>query len=86
MANYRRARVHGGTFFFTVITFRRRPLFDQPENRRILREVVQAVRLRHPFVVNAWVLLPEHMHCVWTLPAGDADFSMRWSLIKSGFS
>jgi len=86
MANYRRARVPGGTFFFTVVTFRRRPLFAQTEHRQILREAVQLVRQRHPFTVNAWVLLPEHMHCVWTLPAGDSDFSMRWGLIKSGFS
>jgi len=86
MANYRRARVPGGIFFFTVVTFRRRPLFAQPEHRQILREAVQVVRQRHPFTVNAWVLLPEHMHCVWTLPAGDSDFSTRWSLIKSGFS
>lgn len=61
-------------------------MFDQPESRRILREVVQAVRQRHPFNVNAWVLLPEHMHCVWTLHQGNSDFSVRWNLIKSGFS
>ena len=86
MPNYRRAGIPGGTFFFTVVTYRRRVLFDQPESRDILREVVQTVRQRHPFIIHAWVLLPEHMHCIWTLPPEDPDFSTRWSLIKSGFS
>jgi putative transposase len=86
MANYRRARAPGGTFFFTVVTYRRRPLFDRPESRDMLREVVREVRRRHPFTIDAWVLLPEHMHCIWTLPGEGSDFSMRWSLIKSGFS
>ena len=86
MANYRRARTPGGTFFFTVVTLRRRPLFNQPESRRLLREVVQEVRERHPFTIDAWVLLPEHMHCIWTLPRDSLDFSMRWGLIKATFS
>ena len=86
MANYRRARTPGGTFFFTVVTYRRRRLFHKPESRDILREVIQDVRQRHPFTIDSWVLLPEHMHCIWTLPEENFDFSMRWSLIKSGFS
>jgi putative transposase len=51
-----------------------------------LREVVKEVRQRHPFEIDAWVLLPDHLHCLWTLPAGDEDFSKRWGLIKAGFS
>ena len=86
MANYRRAWVPGGTFFFTVVTCRRRNVFDQPESRRILHDVVQVVRQRHPFSIDAWVLLPEHLHCIWTLPDKSCDFSVRWNLIKSGFS
>jgi len=86
MANYRRARLSGGTFFFTVVTYRRRSLFGQAECRRILREAVQEARKRYPFTIDAWVLLPEHMHCIWTLPTESADFSIRWSLIKSYFS
>ena len=86
MANYRRARTAGGTFFFTVVTYRRRRLFHKQESRDILREVIQDVRQRHPFIIDSWVLLPEHMHCIWTLPEDSFDFSMRWSLIKSGFS
>jgi len=86
VANYRRVKVPGGTFFFTVVTYRRRLVFDQPESRQMLREVMQEVRQRQPFTINAWVLLPEHMHCIWTLPQESLDFSLRWNLIKSGFS
>jgi putative transposase len=52
----------------------------------LLRETVPRVRVRYPFHINAWVVLPDHLHCVWTLPPNDADFSTRWRLIKSGFS
>lgn len=86
MANYRRAWVPGGTFFFTVVTYRRRFVFDHPKSRQILYDVVQEVRQRHPFSIDAWVLLPEHLHCIWTLPDESCNFSVRWSLIKSGFS
>ena len=86
MPNYRRAFSPGGTFFFTVVTYRRTRLFDKPEFRALLRNVIQRVRRNYPFSIDAWVLLPEHLHCIWTLPQGDADFSKRWSLIKSGFS
>jgi len=86
MPNYRRADFPGGTFFFTVVTLKRRPLFHNAEARSILADVVREVRTRHPFTINAWVLLPDHLHCIWTLPTTDADFSLRWNLIKSGFS
>ena len=86
MANYRRNSLPGETFFFAVVSYRRRLVFDQPESGQILREVVQEVRQRHRFTLDAWVLLPEHMHCIWTLPKESFDFSVRWNLIKSGFS
>ena len=86
MPDYRRARQHGGTFLFTVVTYRRRHIFDQSMGRQILREVVREVRTRYPFKIDAWVLLPEHMHCIWTLPEESSDFSIRWNLIKSHFS
>ncbi len=86
MPNYHRAFLTGGTFFFTLVTFRRRYIFDRQECRTILREVIDRVRSRHPFSVDAWVLMPDHMHCIWTLPEGDSDYSTRWSLIKSNFS
>ena len=85
MANYRRARTPGGSYFFTVVTYRRQPLLIHPESRRILRTIVRDVRRQYPFVIDAWVLLPEHMHCIWTLPPGDTDYSKRWGLIKAWF-
>ncbi len=63
MSDYRRAFSPGGTFFFTVVTFRRH-IFDKPEYRKILRDVIKPVRQNHPFFIDAWVLLPEHMHCM----------------------
>lgn len=86
MPNYRRAKTPGWTFFFTVVTYRRRLLFHKAEARQLLHEAVEKVRHRHPFTIDAWVLLPEHMHCIWTLPEESADFSIRWNLIKAGFS
>jgi putative transposase len=86
MANYRRACIKGGTYFFTVVTYRRQKLFNNPECRIILRDAIKHVRQQHPFQIDAWALLPEHLHCIWTLPEGDADFSKRWGLIKAGFS
>lgn len=86
MPVYRRAKTPGGTYFFTVVTYRRRPIFTKSQSREILRQVIHGVRQSHPFTIDAWVLLPDHFHCLWTLPEGDADYSKRWGLIKSGFS
>jgi len=84
MPQYRRARVPGGTFFFTVnLADRRRSLLvDRIDS---LRATVRAVRLAHPFAINAMVVMPDHLHAIWTLPCGDADFSVRWRLIKTRF-
>ena len=86
MSRYRRADTPGGTYFFTVVTYRRRTILTAPESRAILREVIDRVKQRHPFTIDAWVLLPEHLHCIWTLPPGDKDYSKRWGMIKAGFS
>ncbi len=86
MPNYRRAYQEGGTFFFTIVTYCRRPLFEQSESRHLLRKTINRVRTNHPFIIDAWVLLPDHMHCIWTLPQKDTDYSIRWNLIKSLFS
>jgi putative transposase len=83
---YRRARAEGGTYFFTVVTYRRRGFLCEPENVGHLREVFRYVMARHPFEIDAFVLLPDHLHCIWTLPEGDSDFSTRWRLIKSAFT
>ena len=83
---YRRARLKGGTYFFTVVTQQRVKIFNRSDNVELLRQAFRKVIKRHPFKIDAFVLLPDHLHCIWTLPQGDADFSTRWRLIKSYFS
>lgn len=86
MPDYRRYRVPGGTYFFTVNLLERYPNDLLVAHIDSLRKVVRDVRKKRPFVIDAWVVLPDHLHCVWTLPPGDDDFSNRWRLIKQGFS
>ena len=83
---YRRALIKGGTYFFTLVTHNRRQFLCQPENISLLRESFRYVMQRHPFKIDAIVILPEHLHCIWTLPDGDSNFPTRWRLIKSYFS
>lgn len=82
MSNYRRANVGGGTFFFTVVTYRRQRILCDDDVRDALRAGIEKTRVGHPFDIDAWVLLPDHLHCIWTLPPGDADFGTRWAIIK----
>ncbi len=86
MTNYRRARLPGGIFFFTVVTHHRRPILTTPLAREVLRQAFREVRGRQPFSVEAIVLLPDHLHCVWALPDRDTDFSTRWRQIKTLFT
>lgn len=86
MPEYRRSNVAGGTYFFTLVTHQRKPLLLHPPVRAALREAIEYVRANRPFTVEAWVLLPDHLHCIWTLPAGDAGFSKRWGVIKQRVS
>ena len=83
MSQYRRWRVEGGTFFFTVVTHLRRPLLTSDIGRASLREAFRQVRQRRPFQVVAIVVLPDHLHTIWELPRHDADYSTRWRQIKS---
>jgi putative transposase len=83
---YRRSRAKGAAFFFTVVTHERRRFLCEEASIKLIREAFQQVIKRHPFTVDAFVLLPDHLHCLWTLPENDADFSMRWRQIKSCFS
>jgi putative transposase len=85
MSDYRRNRVPGGTYFFTV------NLRDRSSNLLVaqitaLRHAVRQVVAKSPFHIDAWVVLPDHMHCLWTLPDNDIDYSNRWRLIKAAFS
>ena len=68
MPTFIRAKMPGGTFFFTVVTYRRRKILTEPESRLALREVIYEVRQKYSFAIDAWVLLPDHLHCIWTLP------------------
>lgn len=83
---YRRSRAKGAAFFFTVVTHGRQRFLCDEANIKLIREAFQYVITRHPFTVDAFVLLPDHLHCIWTLPENDSDFSMRWRQIKSYFS
>ncbi|HEY0328975.1 MAG TPA: transposase [Rhodopseudomonas sp.] len=84
MPQYRRAWLEGSVYFFTVV------LAERPSGllieRSVLRNAYRLVADRRPFETIAICVLPDHLHAIWSLPAGDADFATRWSLIKSGFS
>jgi putative transposase len=83
--DYRRHRVAGATYFFTVNLLDRNStlLVDQVD---VLRHVVARVRALMPFHIDGWIVLPDHLHCLWTLPEHDGDFPKRWQAIKMGFS
>jgi putative transposase len=85
VTNYRRNFVSGGSYFFTVNLLERRLrlLVDHVD---LLREAFRYVRRRHPFDIEAIVVLPDHLHAIWTLPENDSDYALRWRLIKSAFS
>ena len=85
MPNYRRTFLLGGSYFFTAnLADRRLELLT--ENIGLLRAAFRFVRARHPFSIDAAVILPDHLHMIWTLPEDDADFALRWRLIKGAFS
>ncbi len=86
MPNYRRARVPGGCYFFTVVTHRRRPLFRNEANVQRLRTAIRRTRRAHPFQIDAIVILPDHLHALLTLPAGDSDYARRWKVLKALFT
>jgi putative transposase len=83
MADYRRARVAGGTYF---VAHSRARIFDDAFARRLLGEKFRVCQRDRPFEINAIVLLPEHLHAIWTLPSGDADYFGRWAWIKKEFT
>ena len=86
MSNYTRVQIPGATYFFTLVTFDRQAILTTPQARTILRQVFRENRLYQPFQLDAICLLPDHLHCLWTLPYNDADFSGRWNRIKGLFS
>jgi len=86
MSQYARSWIPGGTFSFTVVTASREKIFALEENRKLLRAAYAGVANERPFKTEAICLLPEHVHCVWTMPPGDSDYPMRWKMIKERFS
>lgn len=82
MSRYRRDPIPGATWFFTVVTCQRQAFLCEEPVRAAMREAIAQTRVKWPFTIDAWVMLPDHLHCIWTLPDGDADFATRWNLIK----
>jgi putative transposase len=80
---YRRARISGGCYFITVVTHQRRELFNNEVVVELLRDAFRQVVKKYPFIIEAMVVLPDHLHSIWTLPQGDADYMTRWRLIKT---
>ena len=83
---YRRITLAGASYFFTVVTYRRQPLFAESQAVRILQAAIERVRQRRPFVLEAQVVLPDRLHALWTLPDVDCDYATRWRLIKEAFT
>jgi putative transposase len=86
MPDFRRYRVPGGCYFFTVNLLERRGNALLTDRIDLLRDAVRRVRRTRPFAIDGWVVLPDHIHAIWTQPPGDDDFSTRWRLIKSFFA
>jgi putative transposase len=82
MPEYRRVRTAGGTYFFTLITHLRRPILTNEVVRLSWRKGIQRARQTLPFQIDAWVLLPDHLHAIWTLPPEDDNYAARWAIIK----
>ena len=85
MSNYLRPIQPGASIFFTVTLAQRGSELLVAEIEA-LRQAVRQTRFERPFGINAWVVLPDHLHCVWTLPPGDADYANRWRIIKARVS
>ena len=77
MATFRRSLTPGGTYFFTGNTLRRQRRLTDPQIYAALKMAIRRVKKSHPFDIEAFVLLPDHLHCIWRLPAGDMNYAMR---------
>ena len=86
MPEYHRSYLPGGSYFFTVVTYHRQPLLTGEIARNILHLAWEDVAMRYPFKTEAICLLPDHIHCLWTLPDGDQNYSLRWGEIKRIFT
>ena len=86
MTDYRRFYIPGATWFFTVNLAERQNNRLLVEHIDVLRNAFRYVKTRRTFAMDAVVIMPDHLHCLWTLPSDDADFSIRWGQIKGYFS
>tara|TARA_R110000868_G_scaffold302899_1_gene563441 strand:- start:363 stop:881 length:519 start_codon:yes stop_codon:yes gene_type:complete len=86
MSQYRRLYIPGSTYFFTVVTHKRKKILCTPIAIKRLRQAFKHVMKKIPFELNSIVILPDHIHCLWTLPDDDNNFSERWRLIKKHVS
>src|SRR4051812_2742100 len=86
MPRFRRLFIPGGTYFFTLTTDRRIPFLCEEAARSLLSSLFRQCRGRWPFSVPAIVLLPDHLHTIWTLPEGDAAYPKRWGWMKKEFT
>ena len=82
MATFRRSVVPGATYFFTVNTKQRIKVLTNAPFYLALKNALRRVNAQHSFTIDAFVLLPDHLHCIWTLPPSDARYALRWNLIK----
>ena len=86
MSRYARSWIPGGTFFFTVVTGSRARVFSDPRCRQWLKQAYMAIEEKRPFYTVSLSLLPDHLHCIWTLPEGDSSYPIRSKLIKEKFT
>lgn len=86
MPNYTRVYSPGATWFFTLVTYDRKPLLTSGHALSCLRDALERTRARYPFRIDAICVLPDHLHCLWTLPPGEKDFSRRWNMVKGLFT
>jgi putative transposase len=83
MSNFRRLYLPGRMYFFTVVACRRQPVFADERVRSALKHALVHVRSGMPFKIEGFVLLPDHLHTIWTLPEYDSNYSTRWRLVKT---
>jgi len=82
MPSYRRTLIKGASYFFTLVSFQRQPILCDKPIREALRNAIKLTQKKYPFNIDAWILMPDHLHCIWTLPEKDSDYSVRWNQIK----
>ena len=75
----------GGRLLFFTVNLLEAATYLVDRSYWFLSDSVRWVRCLCPFHIDAWVVLPDHLHCIWTLPIDTDDFPVRWRLIKLYF-